>query len=166
MQPNARQVVTLTILIVASLSFRVIGNDGCCVRCGCSQECHKVCRLVCEEKKVDIICWGQKCEDFCVPGPSKPGCRHCEIVCKSCTDSSDSAVPHGAPKKFVWTDWIPGYANVYTKSKLMQKIETKKVPSYKWVVEDLCPDCQAKCIDAENMPGDKIPPAVTSVKVK
>jgi hypothetical protein len=27
----------------------------------------------------------------------------------------------------------------------MKKVETVEVPSYKWVVEDLCPSCEAQC---------------------
>jgi hypothetical protein len=41
---------------------------------------------------------------------------------------------------------------------LMQKIVTKKVPSYKWVVEDLCPACEAGCECAAIEPGAAVPP--------
>jgi hypothetical protein len=30
---------------------------------------------------------------------------------------------------------------MYTKTKLMKRIETVKVPTYKWVVEEVCCDC-------------------------
>ncbi len=166
MRNHARRILLLTLIVVASMAGRAFSGDGCCDLCGCSQGCHKVCRLVCEEKKVDVICWGQKCEDFCVPGPSKPGCQHCEMVCESCADKCDDKAPHGAPKRFVWTDWIPGYAMVYTKSKLMQKVVTKKVPSYKWVVEDLCPGCQAKSSDTELKTVDDIPPPDAKARPK
>jgi hypothetical protein len=53
------------------------GCDHCNRDCGC----RKVCRLVCEEKKVEITCWGIECEDFCLPKHGKPGCKHCELVC-------------------------------------------------------------------------------------
>jgi hypothetical protein len=36
---------------------------------------------------------------------------------------------------------MPGSAKVHTKKKLMKKTVTKKVPSHKWVVEDLCDNC-------------------------
>ena len=39
----------------------------------------------------------------------------------------------------MWTQWFPGGAKVYAKKKLMKMVVTKKTPSYKWVVEDLCP---------------------------
>jgi hypothetical protein len=34
---------------------------------------------------------------------------------------------------------------MYTKTKLMKRIETVKVPTYKWVVEDVCSECAAAC---------------------
>lgn len=158
MRNHACRILLLTLIAVACIAGRALSADGCCAHCGCTQGAHKVCRLVCEEKKVDVICWGHKCEDFCVPGPSKPDCTHCETICASCPDTCDVKAPHGAPKRFVWTDWIPGCATTYTKSKLMQKVVTKKVPSYKWVVEDLCPDCQAKFRASETKANERLPP--------
>ena len=38
---------------------------------------------------------------------------------------------------------MPGGAKIYTKTKLMKKVETVTVPSYKWVVEDMCVQCAA-----------------------
>ena len=35
-------------------------------------------------------------------------------------------------------------AKLHTRTKLMKKVEVKKVPTYKYVVEDLCAECQAK----------------------
>src|SRR5262245_46562003 len=98
----------------------VAAGGAHCARCGCSEPCQKVCRLVVEEKKVDVTCWGGKCEPFCVPGPSQPGCENCESVC----GSSDGSV-HAACKKFVWTEWTAGRAQVYTKKKLMKKTVTQ-----------------------------------------
>ena len=162
------RVTLLAILLTICPAKR--GSAGeCCARCGCNRSCDKVCRLVYEEKKVKVICWGAQCEDFCLPGPSKPGCKHCEEVCADCDDKEDDKAPHGAPTKFVWRDWIPGScAKVYTKKKLMQKIVTKKVPGYKWVVEDLCPECEAKTESVKPKAGEKVPPppALPQEKVK
>jgi hypothetical protein len=127
--------VIANIFDLIAASGALAAGDCCCAHCGCACSGQKVCRLVCEEKKVDVICWGCKCEDFCVPGPSKPGCRHCECVCGDCSAPCDCTVPHAKSKAFVWTDWVPGCASIFTKKKLMQKIVTKTVPSYKWVVE-------------------------------
>ena len=157
MPNHSRMTLLLAAIVVSSLMRGAFAGD-CCARCGCNDRCDKICRLVREEKKVDIICWGAKCEDFCVPGPSERGCRHCEEVCQSCDKPCDDKEPYGASKTFVWTDWIPGCASVHTKKKLMQKIVTKKVNSYKWVVEDLCPECEAKTESADVEPGDKAPP--------
>ena len=130
-------------------------GDGC-ARCG-SQECCKVCRLVREDKKVTITCWGCKCEDFCDQGPSCRGCKNCEEVCQS--TEKDASGPCVAPKDFVWYDWIPGCSKgIYTKKKLMKKTVTKTVPSFKWVVEDLCSECESKTADAVVPPGVSVPP--------
>jgi hypothetical protein len=123
-----------------------------CAHCGC-QDCERVCRLVREDKKVNITCWGCKCEDFCAPGKSCRDGRNCEEVCDDCDGEVCTA-----PKKFVWYNWVPGCAeHIYTKKKLMKKTVVKTIPSYKWVVEDLCPNCQGKCQCAEVEPGAKIP---------
>ncbi len=121
--------------------------EPCCCSCGCAAPCQKVCRLECSEKKVEVICWGCKCEDFCVACKSQRGCKHCETVCENCGDKADTEVCSQS-KNFVWFDWMPGAAKIHTKTKLMKKIETVTVPSYKWVVEDMCPTCAANAAAA------------------
>ncbi len=118
--------------------------EPCCARCGCAAPCQKVCRLVCEEKKVEVTCWGCKCEDFCVPGPSTPGCRHGEPVCLPSEAADKASAPCVQAKCFFWTEWFPSSAKVHTRKKLLKKVETRTIPSYKWVVEDLCPACAAQ----------------------
>jgi len=138
----------------------VFAGGGHCHHCRCQSSCKKYCRLVYEEKKVEIICWGGKCEDFCLPGPSKPGCKHCEIVCDDCNNKEGVIT---GPKRFVWYDWIPGCSNhIRTKNKLMKKIVTKKVPSYKWVVEDLCGDCRKNVVQVA-VPADAEIPAPPAI---
>lgn len=140
--PIARYRVSVVSLMIAAFATGwAIAGDGHCARCGGSGPCHKVCRLVTEEKSVAITCWGCKCEDFCLPGPSKPGCERCELVCGTCDKCRDRNSVHAEPTPFVWTKWTPGTAKIHTKKKLMKKIVTKKVPSHKWVVEDLCDQC-------------------------
>jgi hypothetical protein len=34
---------------------------------------------------------------------------------------------------------------MYTRTKLMKKVERVKVPTYKWVVEEVCCDCASNC---------------------
>ncbi len=138
----------------------VQARQCCCAHCQESCACRKVCRLVCEEKKVEVACWGCKCEEFCVPERSTKGGKHCEIVCADCgsgENGCDCSTPHAAAKRFAWFDWRPGCAKIFTKKKLMKKIETVKVPSYKWVVEDLCPKCEAGCAVTEVDRGAVLP---------
>lgn len=149
-------IVAMSLAIVVSTRARA--GVGCCAHCGCEEGFQKVCRLVCEEKKVSITCWGCKHEDFCVPGASKPGCRHCETVCNQCA-SPDAQDVCSQPQKFVWREWIPSQgAKVYTKKKLMKQTVTKTVPNYKWVVEELCPRCESKCPPVTVPDGIELPP--------
>ncbi len=46
-----------------------------CLHCHRHADCTKVCRLVCEEKKVEVTLWGCETEEFCVPGPKSSGKR-------------------------------------------------------------------------------------------
>jgi hypothetical protein len=131
-------------------------GDCCCAHCGCSS-CRKVCRLVCEDKKVEVPCFGVICEDFCLAKHDKPGCEHCKIVCVDCAKPRDPGAPYVKPKRFVWTDWIPGCATMHTRKKLMKKTETVTVPSFKWVVEDCCTACEATAELAAVGPEDSVP---------
>ncbi len=122
-----------------------------CAGCGNKRSCCQVCRLVEEEKSVKVTCWGMECEEIVLPSPSTRGCEHCETVCVDCQKKGGEWKEGEAkeekviakPKAFVWTKWIPGKAGyTTTHRKLMKKTETKKVPSFKWVVEDLCDECR------------------------
>jgi hypothetical protein len=94
------------------------GGDGRCDRCGCCCECQKVCRVVCEMKEHDKVCYSCKCEDFCVPGRSEQ-CGDC-----NCKDHQ-----------------VPTAAYVKTKRQLVKTVVKEKKPHYKLVVENLCPNC-------------------------
>ena len=159
MRNNSYQIAVLTLGLLAVAiggAGATRADDPCCAHCGCSDACQKVCRLVREDKKVTITCWGCKCEDFCDQGPSCRGCKNCEEVCQS--TEKDASGPCVAPKDFVWYEWIPGCSKgIYTKKKLMKKTVTKTVPSFKWVVEDLCAQCEEKSQDAVVPLGVKIP---------
>lgn len=140
-------------LLAGALSF---AGGGFCDQCGCG-DCCKVCRLVREDKKITVTCWAMKKEKFCLGGPSCPGCEHCEMVCDEKT--GDPKAPCAEPKRMVWTEWIPNcHARMFTKNKLMKKTVTKSVPSFKWVVEDLCGECKSKCVPVEVPPGSELPP--------
>ncbi len=154
----ASLLASLAVAAIACTATAIRAEEGGCAHCGCKRVCRRVCRLVVEEKKVNVTCWGCKAEDFCVPGPSEQGCRHCE-VCRSCPPEGHAGDVCAKPKTFGWTEWIPGCsAKIYTRRKLMRKIVTRNVPSYRWVVEDLCDQCEAHCGCAEVQPGADVPP--------
>lgn len=129
-------------LMFASQAF---ANDRCCAHCGCHERVSKICRLVREDKKITATCWGVEEEAFCVNGPSCEGCKHCETICrKEGSDKADAKVCSKS-KALTWTNWIPqSNATVLTKKKLMKKTVTKSVPSFRWVVEDLCDQCRVE----------------------
>lgn len=150
MQGRAVSQLLLAVACLAGLARLAAAGEGCCAHCGCDAHCRKTCRLVKEEKIVEITCWGARSEDFCLPLPSRPGRQHCKLVCADCdADPGDCYQPHAAPKKFAWRDWIPGCARIHTKSKLMKKVVEERIPSYKWVVEELCDEC-TQCCRQEN----------------
>jgi hypothetical protein len=152
-------------LLLAGTAFLLrpltVFADGLhCAHCRNHGSCRKYCRLVYEEKKVEVICWGGQEEDFCLPGPSKRGCKHCELVCDDCNNTEGVITK---PKRFVWYEWIPGCSSrIYTKNKLVKKTEIKKVPSYKWVVEDLCGPCRKNIVDMA-VPADAEIPSVPTI---
>jgi hypothetical protein len=158
----------LGIALIFSGAVQAVTNGLCsCAHCGRSSACQKTCRLVCEEKKVEVIHFGCQCEHFCIGGPSKPGCQHCECLPGSSDANCDCTSPIAAPKKFLWTEWIPGGASVFTKKKLMRKTETVTVKSYKWVVEDVCQQCDLVTTGADITPGVDIPaPPIAGARLK
>jgi len=147
----------LMIFAVTVVAMAVAYADGLlCHHCGCTA-CNKVCRLVRADKKITVTCWASKDEDFCLGKRSCPGCEHCEMVCDEC--AADPKAPVALPKRMVWRDWIPHCeARMYTKHKLYKKTVTKTVPSYKWVVEDLCAQCKAKAKSDKVLEGSEAPP--------
>jgi hypothetical protein len=161
MKTSTRRMV-LRSLLAASLSAGlpavVMAGAGCCAHCGRSPiQCQKICRLKKEDRKITTTCWGMECEDFCVPGPSTPDCQQYEMVCAKGPEDKKICAQ---PKRLVWTSWIPGCdAEIFTKRKLMKKTVTKTVPSFKWVVEDACPQCIAAIEPVAVPKGVKIPPA-------
>ena len=90
-----------------------------------------------------MTCYGCKEEDFCVPGPSRPGDEHCEQIC-------ESSLPC-AQRRFVWSEWLPSTtADLFTRKKLQKRTVTREIPSYKWVTEELCPQCAATSQTRQN----------------
>jgi hypothetical protein len=133
------------------------GNCHHCARCGCGDGC-LVCRLVPTDKKIKVDCFAAECKPLCLPCPSHKGCRHVE-----CVDCSKDC--NGNQKKVVWFDWCPGDAKVHTPKVLLKKTVEKKVPSYKWVVENLCDGCQKAC-EQQSVPAPQDAPPAPRVGAK
>lgn len=134
----SRLTFAASLLVCVAWTCSVSAFECPCARCGHAADCQKVCRLVTETKKVEVICWGYKDEDFCLPCPSTECEQHCETACVDC--EKDSKV-ESQPKAFLWTRWLPTSAESYTRRKLMKRVTTKEVPSFKWVYEDVCEKC-------------------------
>ena len=159
MQSQSRRMLLRSLIaagVCVALPASAIAGHGGCRRCGCpANRCRKTCRLVQVDRKITTTVWGMECEDFCVPGPSTPDCKQCEMV--NSLSPGDKVCSQS--RRIVWTSWIPGCGQeIYTKRKLMKKTVTKTVRSFKWVVEDLCSECTANC-DRVSLPeGTPEPP--------
>lgn len=139
MKLTSNFVACFVLILVAGVSIRSVSAGDCCQRCGRDCECRRVCHCVPFDKKVQVVCWGCSEKEICIPDPSIRGCEHREDVCDNC--------PHGCRRNhgIVWWDWTPCGAKTLTKRKLMKKVVTRKIPSYKWVTEDLCDACASDC---------------------
>ncbi len=148
------------------------GGAGCCASCGCQCECAKTCHLVCGTKKVTVVCYGCKCEDFCIGGPSCKGCLHddgcCDCGCKE-KCGCDCDCNHRPDCHLIWREWCPSECACQHTKKILTKYEVvKEIPSFKWVVEPLCASCAQKASEhpippgAPPMPGAPVPPAPKS----
>lgn len=122
-------------IVMAPLAALICGlafaHDRCCEHCGCQHNVKKVCRVVCEMKEEKEICYDCKCEDFCIPGPSCKCGEKCECSC---------AARHGYIRRNIWEP--SDCATVHTRHLLLRREVVKKVPTYKWVVEYVCCDCE------------------------
>jgi hypothetical protein len=101
-----------------------------CDHCGCQASCQKVCRLVCETKKVPKVSYDCECQDFCVPGPSIRS-----TVCDEC-----------GHKRHVYT---PQCGKPRTRTKMIKHETIEEKVVYKWVVENMCCQCAQKTAAAE-----------------
>ncbi|MGE0535018.1 MAG: hypothetical protein AB7O68_08595 [Pirellulales bacterium] len=129
-------------LAVGPMADRVRAGN-CCFRCGCHDNCCKVCRPVPDVKEFKEVCWDVKCEDFCVPGPS--------CCCGKVEKHDDCGC-------WSYKIWKPNCGHIRTRRTLVKNEVTRKVPTTKWVVEDVCARCKSTC-DVE-LPADGMPPAL------
>jgi hypothetical protein len=99
----------------------------------CPVPCGKVCKLVCEKKKLTAVGYGYKCETICIPSPSRLGCKHCDMTC-----CGEDEIDGCRPKiEFCWYDWFAcGCAKPRTVRLLTKYQAEKELPSYHWEVVD------------------------------
>jgi hypothetical protein len=101
--------------------------------------CCKVCKLVCEKKKVPAVGYGYKYDTICIQGPSRRGCKHCDMTCCARDDLNGCN-----PKiEFCWYDWFACGCAKPREIRLLTKYQAEKeLPSYHWeVVDGACCDC-------------------------
>ena len=142
---------------LAAVPAPVAAGENCC-HCGSGCGVRKVCRLVCETKKIKDYCYGCKCDAICLPGKSCRGCLHCDDVCASCGQCGcDCGCDHKPLCHLEWYDWKPGCADMLHIKKLVKYEVEREVCSFKWVVEEVCDGCCHECdryhpCDAEDRP--------------
>lgn len=123
-----------SVSLAAVLSLPIMAfAANCCGWCGCECVPQRYCRVVCEIKKVPKVTYSYEQEDFCVPGPSEKVNCHFETV-------PAHFRPNCTREKRVW-DWLPGCAEVKTRTRLVKKVVEKEEKTYKWVVDYVCGDC-------------------------
>src|SRR5215213_8645845 len=106
--------------------------------------CGKVCKLVCETKKLSSIGYGCECKDICIPEPSRAGCKHCAACYGKCAEDACGNCSSCPPKcEFCWRDWFAcGCAQPRTVRVLTKYQAEKKICWYHWeVVDASCCDC-------------------------
>ena len=142
-------VISIGIAVIGVWSTGVaLGGDlmyGCCRRPACG----KVCKLVCGPATLVAVGYGCECREICVPGPSRPGCKHCETRC-----CCDNEIKGCRPKiEFCWYDWFAcGCAQPRTIRVLTKYQAVKEVPFYHWEVVDGCDDCCSDVCDCVYKP--------------
>jgi hypothetical protein len=103
--------------------------------------CGKVCKLVCEPKKISAFGYGYECDTICIPKPGRRGCKHCDTTC--CLGDDLEGCP---PKiEFCWYDWFAcGCAQPRTVKLLTKYQAEREIAWYHWeVVDAACCDCSA-----------------------
>lgn len=110
--------------------------------CAPMPTCGKVCKLVCETKKLSAVCYGCECDEICIPGPSRPGCKHCatcgEPFGAECGPGCTGCQGHAPACKFCWRDWFAcGCARPRTVKVLTKYQGEKEIGWYHWEVVDV-----------------------------
>src|SRR5262245_55843278 len=109
--------------------------------------------MVCVEKEVKKVVWGCKCDAVCLPPPSHL-CGECE-ECVHCDRDHCDCCSHGACGHITKQHWQPEGCPEMREIVKLRKFEIKvKVPSYKYVVEEVCCDCCDRCECSDGAPAE------------
>ncbi|MBN2473939.1 MAG: hypothetical protein JXB62_04995 [Pirellulales bacterium] len=167
-----RLILSLTAIGVLIANVAVAGD---CTAPGCCEEaCHacgakKVCKVVCEMKKVTKYVWVVECEDFCAPLPNcdlgkrcchgcGTGCCETEATCCGDADGCGSCCKPDPCEALRNRRYVPPKCGkVRTKKKLVKKEVTCEIPVYKCVV--VCCDpgcCESGCCEAAGGGGGEV----------
>lgn len=131
----------LILLISAAVFVSLFPTIGLAQHCRLDMvrpACGKVCKLVCETKKITAIGYGSECKNICLPPPSRQGCKHCAVACGECKCDPCACCQSTAPKcEFCWRDWFACGCSCPRSVKVLTKYQAeKKICWYHWEVVD------------------------------
>lgn len=141
-----RQLTTTAILAmtILALTSYATAAERTCDHCGCHACVRRVCVPKIVEKEIVKVCWDVKCEDICIPGPSKKCCTKCASDECGC---------------YTYDVWQPTCAKVKTRRVPVKTEVKRKVPRIEWTVEYRCDDCCQACNQAPVVPPAETTPA-------
>jgi hypothetical protein len=141
---NSRHLRWQVTALVVFCAFQAVAvAEQFCLDCS-RPACGKVCKLVCDTKKLTAIGYGSECKDICLPNPSRSGCKHCAVCYGKCAEDACGNCQSCQPKcEFCWRDWFAcGCAQPRTVRVLTKYQAEKKICWYHWeVVDAACCDC-------------------------
>lgn len=117
--------LAVAVLLLANCGARA-DSSGTCARCGRCCAVRTVCVPKRVEKEIVKVCWDVRCEDICIPGPSKKCGTQCGEDCCGCWE-----LPV----------WQPTCAKVITRRVPVKTEVKRKVSAIEWVVECRCEHC-------------------------
>ena len=134
-----KTLLIMTLVAMGALVSQAQAGHHCgCPSCGCSN-IKKVCRLVPDVKKTTTFCYDCKCEDFCIPGPSK--CCGWKCVPNACPCTGSHKEPNEGKPCFC--------GKVRTRKVLVKIPVTKETKVWTCKVERVCCGCGCAQLDAK-----------------
>ncbi len=143
----------------------VLASEAVCGHCGCDRGCVRVCRLVRETKEIEVTFWACCDEDVCVPGPACRGRERSVAIEVQGPQDGDCNCIGCLCQRLSWHRWSPGKATIKSRKKLYKKTVTREIPTYRWVVEDICPACESRLAAVTVDRKATIPPPPAGVRV-